>query len=193
MVWTIVWSTIDPREGYILKPGEIMDLQKIAFLVVDDSKFMCDLVRGMLKAFGARKVLSSGDGRNLSHFIKKQKIDILILDWMMFPDHGSMVLKELRKVGNDVATTPTIVLTGHTDMYCLKQAVEGGADMVIKKPASARVLYKRICDLIESKRQYIQVGDYLGPVTHAHHKMMSEGKDSSIKDNTGAEYWLVQP
>ncbi|PCH79928.1 MAG: hypothetical protein COB90_10170 [Hyphomicrobiales bacterium] len=182
-----------PAARHSVEYDEIMDLKDVSFLVVDDKKFMCDLVRGMLKAFGARKVHSMIDVQDIPKYLDQQRIDVLILDWVMPGTGGAAILRDLRLASNPMATTPCIVLTGYANRSCIDRAVDGGADMILLKPLSAKMLYTRICNLIESNRQYIQVGDYLGPVTKAHHNMLDTVDDGIIENNTGAEYWLVQP
>jgi len=58
---------------------------------------------------------------------------------------------------------PFIVFTGFTRTAEIALARDCGATTVVKKPASARVLFDHIAWAALSKRPFVQVGEYIGP------------------------------
>ncbi|PCH79927.1 MAG: hypothetical protein COB90_10165 [Hyphomicrobiales bacterium] len=153
--------------------GPRRDLSALSFLVVDDKVFMRELVRAMLIGFGVENIITKSDGLNIGRSIDQNNIDVIILDWMMHPFSGLQVLKNIRRVDFAEATIPVIVLTGHADVQCVNEAMGAGADTVLSKPVSTKLMFLTINTLITATREFIQIGNYLGPITRAHREMMN--------------------
>jgi DNA-binding response OmpR family regulator len=58
---------------------------------------------------------------------------------------------------------PIIVLCSYTQHRAVAQARDAGANLVINKPVSPRVLFDRIAWVAKSPRPFIETANYAGP------------------------------
>ena len=54
------------------------NIERLNFLIVDDNKHMCVLIKTILNAFGVRNVLDAGDGADAFKVLKHFPADIII-------------------------------------------------------------------------------------------------------------------
>ncbi len=143
------------------------NLQRLNFLVVDDNKYMRNLVKSILDALGVGDVTVAVDGADALKKLRNFSPDIIILDWQMDPLDGLDLTRMIRQQ-NDSANpfVPIIMLTGHTEMKRVIEARDSGINEFLAKPVSAKLLYERIKSVIEKPRLFIEVKGmvaYLGP------------------------------
>ena len=128
------------------------ELAKLRILLVDDEKFICNLVQRMLMDLGYRSIATAGDGKEGLHTLVSASppIDVVILDLEM-PEIDGMDF--LRYVRNDPATpdheVPVVVLTGHADMENIQKAAAIGIHGFLVKPVSKAHLDKQIRRALE--------------------------------------------
>jgi len=108
-------------------------------LVVDDEKFVRDLVRCVLKEAGY-KVLTASNGRDALDKMSHSDTDLVLLDIKMPGIDGFQVLERIRRYSD----IPVIMLTGIGEVNTLGKALGIGADDYITKPFSKRELIARI-------------------------------------------------
>ncbi len=140
------------------------NIERLNFLVVDDNKHMCVLIKTILSAFGVRNVLEAGDGADAFKVLKHFPADIIICDWVMQPLDGLDFVRLVR-TGKDSPNpyVPVIMLTGHTEMHRVMEAREAGVSEFLAKPVSPKKLYARIRSIIEHQRNFIKSKSYFGP------------------------------
>lgn len=140
------------------------NIERLNFLIVDDNKHMCLLVKSILNAFGVRNVVEAGDGADAFKALKHFPADIIICDWVMQPLDGLDFVRLVR-TGKDSPNpyVPVIMLTGHTEMHRVVEAREAGANEFLAKPVSPMKLYARITSIIERQRNFVKTKTYFGP------------------------------
>ncbi len=140
------------------------NIERLNFLIVDDNKHMCLLVKSILNAFGVRNVVEAGDGADAFKALKHFSADIIICDWVMQPLDGLDFVRLVR-TGKDSPNpyVPVIMLTGHTEMHRVMEAREAGANEFLAKPVSPMKLYARITSIIERQRNFVKTKTYFGP------------------------------
>ncbi len=109
-------------------------------LIVDDEIKIRELISQHLTNESYR-VLQAGNGVEALEQIKKETVDLVVLDLMMPLMDGYQTLRELRNVDNYL---PVIMLTAKTDEIDKLLGLELGADDYIIKPFSLRELTARI-------------------------------------------------
>src|SRR5690606_13293409 len=57
-----------------------LNLNGLTFLVADPSAYFCTVIHGILRSFGASKVLETRDARGVVQNLTEHRIDILLLD-----------------------------------------------------------------------------------------------------------------
>ncbi len=112
-------------------------------LVVDDEEKIRDIITEYLE-FEGFDYIEAGNGVEAINILKKESIDLVLLDVMMPKIDGIKVLKEIRAKGN----TPVILLTARAEEYDKLFGFELGADDYIVKPFSPREVMARIKAII---------------------------------------------
>ncbi|MCX6580004.1 MAG: response regulator [Candidatus Aminicenantes bacterium] len=131
-------------------PGEEPDQEKVVILVVEDNPDVRKYIREPLEPF--YKVVEAGDGKEGIAKAKEIIPDLIVSDIMMPEADGYELCRELKK---DIATShiPIILLTAKASEESIIQGLETGADDYVTKPFNSRILFSRIKNLIELRRQ----------------------------------------
>lgn len=109
-------------------------------LIVDDEPPIRRFLRTSLSAQGY-VVLEAGDGAEAMDQIKRNAVDVVVLDLGLPNMHGFDVIQKLRETGADV---PVIVLSSRTDEAGKVKALDLGADDYVTKPFGVDELLARI-------------------------------------------------
>ncbi len=112
-------------------------------LIVDDEKLLVKGLKSSLLKEGFN-VFTAHDGAEGLATLKKEKIDLVLLDIMLPEVNGITFLKRVRQTTN----TPVIMLTAKDDYADMVLGLELGADDYVTKPFNTRVLIARINSLL---------------------------------------------
>lgn len=143
---------------------EMISLRGLSFLVVDDNRYMRNLLRGILAAFGTKDVREAGDGADAFKELRHFGPDIIITDNYMSPLDGIEFTRMLR-TGRDspAPMVPIIMVTGYTDLHNVVAARDAGVHEFLAKPVSAHALYGRIHNVLTKPRPFVKSPTYFGP------------------------------
>lgn len=132
----------------------IEKVEKLKVLIVDDEK---PLVRGLSASLAKEgfNTLAAFDGLEALEVIRREKIDIVLLDIMLPGMDGITVLRKLREKSN----VPVIMLTAKDDSGDMVLGLELGADDYVTKPFNTRVLIARIRSVVRRKSESITTQD----------------------------------
>ena len=121
----------------------------ISVLVVDDDASIVEMIRMGLEAEGMH-VLSAGDGAEALEVLRREHVDVVLLDIMMPRVDGWMALMEIR---NDPATAdiPVIMLTAKTQDLARILAFKQGVQQYVTKPFNLTELIVRIQSLMRGR------------------------------------------
>jgi two-component system chemotaxis response regulator CheY len=108
----------------------------MSVLLVDDSKLMINIIRGLLQHLGINDVDDANDGASALAKMRSKRYGLVISDWNMVPMSGYELLRELR---NDPALkrTPFIMVTSESKTENVIAAKKAGVDNYIVKPFNA--------------------------------------------------------
>ena len=134
-------------------------------LVVDDDHHMRKVVRIMLNAIGVRAVFEACDGTNALEMVRKNRPNLVIVDWQMPNMDGAQFVRLVRSPGSfPVPDVPIIMLSGHGDRWRVVEAARIGAHEYLLKPISIQALQDRIVAIISKPRPTVQLEGYYGPL-----------------------------
>jgi CheY-like chemotaxis protein len=141
-----------------------LNFKDLMFLVADANTYGRRIVCGILRGFGANKLLEVEDEMNLLRALSMQKIDILICDERL-PTHGGLTLTRAirRNTKNENRTMPILLMTSDARESTVKRARDAGANMVIVKPLSPNSLYDRLAWIALKPRKFVDTATYFGP------------------------------
>jgi two-component system, OmpR family, response regulator len=108
-------------------------------LVVDDDRSLQQLVAKFLRSNGYQ-VLTAQDGREMHEYLRRARVDLIVLDVMLPGTSGTELLRDLRKSSR----VPIIMLTAQSHETDRILGLELGADDYLSKPFNPRELLARI-------------------------------------------------
>jgi len=126
--------------------------EKIAVLIIEDEKVVCEVLEGMLVSEG-HKVDTAFDGEQGVDIFRKKKFDLVITDLVMPGLSGWQVAKEIKKIDRNV---PVIITTGWALIPSEDEDDKKNVDMIVKKPFTVNSLAEAIREVFKVKRRLIK-------------------------------------
>jgi CheY-like chemotaxis protein len=169
------------------------NLQKATVLLLESPSFGVDITAQILGALGVQKPYRSKSPEDAFKIVEHRPLDIIICDGNI-PDGGAFefVAKLRRSKMEPNRYCPVILMSGHTPESMVGQARDCGANFVIAKPISPRVLLERIVWLSQDPRCFVELASYLGPDRRFRRpaqgivKLTRRGDDEPGPDEPGA-------
>jgi CheY-like chemotaxis protein len=100
-------------------------------LVVDDEQIIRSVIQRKLEATTSYRVLTCDDGLPALDIVRREHVDLVISDLLMYSLNGIDLLREIKK--HD-ARIPVIIITGYGTLDDAIEAIKLGAEDFIKKP-----------------------------------------------------------
>jgi two-component system, chemotaxis family, chemotaxis protein CheY len=110
-------------------------------LLVDDSKTMRNIVKGVLGTLGATAIEEAGDGQDALSRVDAFNPDLILLDWNMPIMDGITFVKAYR---GKKRTTPIIMVTTEAEKSRVMEAIQAGVNNYAVKPFTPESLSKII-------------------------------------------------
>ncbi len=141
-----------------------INLRDLLILVADPNSYLRRVINGMLRGFGANKVMEVDSATGLFQALTSQKVDILLCD-MRLPPHGGLKLTRTirRNADNENRTMPILLMSSDTSESTVKNARDAGANIVVAKPMSPSGLYDRLGWIVFNPRPFVDCATYFGP------------------------------
>jgi len=115
----------------------------ITILVVDDFESMRRIVKGTLKSIGLNNFIEAEDGVIALKKLEKEKVSLIISDWIMPNMDGLEFLKAVK--GNEkYKHIPFIMVTAEGQKGNVLEAINAGVNNYIVKPFTPETLRAKI-------------------------------------------------
>lgn len=118
----------------------LRDMSKV--LVVDDEPFILMMIEDKLKRSGI-DVITLRESKHALPVIKKEKPDLIILDWMM-PELSGIELCKKVKEDAEIRDIPVFLLTARGQDTDKQMGLQCGASLYITKPFSPKALLEMV-------------------------------------------------
>lgn len=139
-------------------------LDKLTMLVVEDNRFMRNLVVELLRGLGATQIIEAPTGERAIEELRSYAVDLVITDIEMPDGDGLSLIQRIRTDDElNCRLVPIIALSASTHQTVVFAARDAGVTEFLAKPVSAAAIYKRICAIIEQPRQFVRADGYFGP------------------------------
>ncbi len=146
-----------------------VSLHRLRFLIVDDNTHAVNLVKAMLRGFGATLLYDAQNLEGARRQMRAIPCDIVILDYMLGSEEGVAFARWLRNDPDSPEPhTPIILLTGHADRARIMAARDAGVNEFCVKPITPADLLKRISWVIDKPRPFVRSDNYFGPDRRRH-------------------------
>lgn len=158
-------------------------LERVRFLVVDDNGHMLNIVKTILRGFGAKCIYEARDASDAFSRLKNDSIDIVIVDFMMEVLDGVEFVHMVRNSSDSPNRyVPIIMLTAHSERSHVTQARDAGVNEFCAKPVTALELYRKISAIIHHPRPFIKTETYFGPDRRRRQKTDYHGPERRKKN-----------
>lgn len=117
-------------------------------LVVDDDGMTNDLVEDFLADIPQYKIYKAGLGEEALNVLKKEKIDILLLDIMLPKMNGFEVMELVRKEFEEL---PVVFLTSDRNIETINKAHKAGGEDYLIKPLMQQTLLEVVNSVLQEK------------------------------------------
>lgn len=139
-------------------------LARVRFLVVDDNTHMINIVKTILRGFGAAHVYEARDATDAFQRLKQDSIDIVVVDYQMDVLDGVEFVHLVRHSSDSPNRyVPIIMLTAHSEKSRVTAARDAGVNEFCAKPVTALELYRKVAAVIDKPRPFIKTATYFGP------------------------------
>ncbi|HOK40994.1 MAG TPA: hybrid sensor histidine kinase/response regulator [bacterium] len=153
-------------------------MEKSKILVIDDDNVILLLLKKILE-LNNFEVVTFNNGKSAIEYLKKNNIDLILLDLMM-PELDGYEICKIVKSTKKLRNIPIIIMTAKSDESEIEKAINNGANDFIRKPINRYELLTRIKNLIKIKKYEIILekrnkelkrinqlkNDFLGVVAH---------------------------
>ncbi|MEQ8603181.1 MAG: response regulator [Marivibrio sp.] len=140
------------------------DFQRLQVLIVDDNRFMGDLLRMVLRSFGLDRVSVSECPLEGLSYLESHAFDLAFFDYEMPAMSGLDLISRVRGHHNDlVRFLPVVMCSAHVEEERVLRARDVGATEFLVKPFTTQAIYERLASLIERPRPFVREACYFGP------------------------------
>tara|TARA_B100000315_G_scaffold258046_1_gene308883 strand:+ start:1525 stop:2058 length:534 start_codon:yes stop_codon:yes gene_type:complete len=143
---------------------ENYNLKDISALIVDDYSPMLEIMRGILKEFGVRRVAEATSGTKAIEELSYFPADVVFTDYMMEDMNGLELIQAIRS-GQTSANrfVPIVVVSAYTEIREILAARDIGATEFLAKPISGKLVFYRLRSIIEYPREFVEADSFFGP------------------------------
>ena len=153
-------------------------LERVRFMVVDDNAHMINIVKTILRGFGATQIFEAKDAVDAFHRLKHDSIDLVITDYQMEVLDGIEFIKLIRNSSDSPNRyVPIIMLTAHSERSRVTQSRDVGANEFCCKPVTASEMYRKVQAIVDYPRPFIKTQAYFGPDRRRHNDSKYEGPE----------------
>lgn len=139
-------------------------LDKINVLLVDENQQSLDILGQVLSGFGVRSLQKCENSKDALKALAAQAFDFIVADANMTGVDGFEFIKVVRRLQNQPnAYIPILLVAGHARASHVHKARDCGANFVVAKPITPKVLLERIFWVAKEDRMFIETPTYLGP------------------------------
>lgn len=110
-------------------------------MLVDDSKTMRSIQKGILTQMGHTNLVEACDGQDALSKVFAEKPDLILLDWNMPNMDGLSFLQAYRQKDK---TTPVIMVTTEAEKHRVVDALKAGVNNYVVKPFTPDALSSKI-------------------------------------------------
>jgi DNA-binding response OmpR family regulator len=134
------------------------------FVVIDANRNFHAVMRGILRAMGYRRVDAFVAGIEALDQLASAHTDFAFVDVTLADGDGLDLIRQMRHEPLFNPAMPIVLLASQTSRRNIVEAIEAGADYVLAKPISPKVLAQRIPALMAQTRDYVRLASgYFGP------------------------------
>jgi tetratricopeptide (TPR) repeat protein len=128
----------------------MIDIKEMTVLITDDMPNMINTIRSVMKVLGyGKRFIPAGNGQEAWQILKKEPVDLAILDYNMPQMTGAGLLSLIRE-DRDLKDLPVVMVTAEANREFVAEAAESEIDAYILKPVTVKVLGDKVLSVIKN-------------------------------------------
>ncbi len=141
-----------------------INLKTSKVLLFDSNAMGMSILAQMMAGFGAKTITKADTMKQAQDFIRANTFDLAICDAAgPIGADGYDFVHWLRRCGTENGFMSVIVTSAHTSLRSVARARDCGANFIVVKPLSPKVLLKRIMWVGVENRPFVSCDVYFGP------------------------------
>jgi CheY-like chemotaxis protein len=141
-----------------------LNLTKATVLLVQGNPTELDILGQVFIGFGVKAIRKCQDLEEADAAVRKTSFDLIIVDSSLPDGLGFDFVARLRRMeDNPNRLAPMLVVCGHTAPSMILRARDCGANFVVAKPITPKVMFDRVMWLAREERQFVDSEGYAGP------------------------------
>ena len=169
-------------------PNARLKLDKVSVLVVDDNQQSLDILGQVLSGFGVRSIQKCESAKDAMKALGSQVFDFIVSESNMVDQDGFAFVRGVRRMrGQPNALIPILMVTSHARTSQVHKARDSGANFLVAKPITPKVLLDRIVWVAKEERMFIEAPNYVGPERRFQRLGPPPGMTGRRKDDLHAE------
>lgn len=145
------------------------NLKNLDILIVESHSHMRRIIRDILQTLGVKRIHEATNETEAIEIFQNKSIDMVLTDWSPAVD-GIALLHKLRDMGaSSNPYVPVVIMSANTEPRHIFQARDRGVTEFLAKPIIAKLIYSRICSVIERSRPFIRSSSFFGPDRRRRH------------------------
>jgi CheY-like chemotaxis protein len=141
-----------------------LKIDSVSVLVLDDHRFMQQVMRLILNGLGVRKVVCVSSVDEALTVLGTETFDIVIADYLLGGKTGAQFTRLARttRSGGD-RFIPIIACTADTTPKTIQELRDAGADEILGKPVSPQAIWSKITAVVNARRKFVSTPEFFGP------------------------------
>jgi CheY-like chemotaxis protein len=144
-------------------------IDNVSVLVLDDHRFMQQVMRMILNGLGVRKVVCVATVDEALAVLANDTFDLVIADYLLggitqgAPTGAQFTrLARTTRSGGD-RFIPIIACTADTSLKTIQELRDAGADEILGKPVSPQAVWRKMTAVVNTRRRFVNAPEYFGP------------------------------
>lgn len=170
-----------------------INLEAASILLIESNQQGMDILSQIFAGFGARSPQRASDAEDAKALIQRMEFDLIICAAELGDTDGYDFVAELRRSKQEPnCYAPVIIVTGHTQLSKVKKARDCGANFVVPKPLTPKIILERVIWVAKESRPFIECDTYLGPDRRFHSMGPPPGMEGRRSDDLPLEVGEAQ-
>ena len=150
-------------------PKPRYNLENAKVLLVEPNQHGLEILAQIFSGFGVRNPLRAANADEAMAIVKKTELDLIVCEAQLEGMDGYDFVHWLRRSKIEPNNfTSTIIISGHTQISKVQKARDCGANFIVAKPLTPKVMIDRVIWVARENRAFIECDTYLGPDRRFH-------------------------
>ena len=141
------------------------DIEPLRVLVAEDRPFQRQLIAETLRTVREVTLHYAASADQCLAMVSEVRPDLVITDWDLEGGLGLELVRNIRRGGggDEFRATPIVMVTTRNTFGAFQAARNAGVDEFVLRPFSTAILTRRAKVVCETKRDFVESAQYVGP------------------------------